>query len=198
MMKYIPSTSQKILDVGCGQGLFGRQLKDKLGAEVWGIELDKKSALIAEHNIDKIINDDIYHAIGCIPDKHFDCVVFNDVLEHLVDPYSILIRIKEKMSQSGVLVCSIPNVRYFFNLRELLRDGQWKYTDYGIMDRTHLRFFTLNSIRDMFDELGYEEILIEGINPITSWKFKLLNAFTLGYLSDTRYWRFACVERPRS
>jgi hypothetical protein len=50
----------------------------------------------------------------------------------------------------------------------------------------------------MFDELGYEEILIEGINPITSWKFKLLNAFTLGYLSDTRYWRFACVERPRS
>jgi hypothetical protein len=103
---------------------------------------------------------------------------------------------KRKFTQDGVLVSSIPNIRYFFQLRELIWHKQWVYKDYGILDKTHLRFFTLLSIRDMFNSAGYEELLIEGIHPIDSWKFNFLNRVTLGFLSDTRYWQFACVEKP--
>lgn len=198
MMKYIPRGAKKILDVGCGEGNFGSQLKNKLQAEVWGIEVESQPAKIAHTKIDKVLIGDVGQVFNAVPSGYFDCIIFNDVIEHLVDPYSILLRVKEKLNNKGVIVCSIPNVRYFFNLREILWYKQWRYTEWGILDKTHLRFFTLKSIRDMFNALGYEEILIEGINPITSWKFNVVNLFSLGHLSDTRYWRFACVEKPKS
>jgi len=197
MMKYIPDSAKRILDVGCGQGLFGYQLKQKLSAEIWGIEIDKEASEIARTKIDKVLTGDLADLIDSLPDKYFDCVVFNDVLEHLADPFNALMLIKDKIAEDGIIVSSIPNVRYFYNLRDLLLKKQWKYEDAGILDKTHLRFFTQRSIVEMFNSLGYEIITIEGINPIRLWKFNLLNLLSLGYLSDTRYVQFACVVKPK-
>ncbi|MCX6778936.1 MAG: class I SAM-dependent methyltransferase, partial [Candidatus Magasanikbacteria bacterium] len=189
--------AKKILDVGCGMGLFGEQLKKKLNAEVWGMELDNKSGLVAKEKINRVLIGDVFQLINDLPNTYFDCIVFNDILEHLADPFSLLSRIKEKLSTNGVIVCSIPNVRYFINLKNLLVQKQWKYEDAGILDKTHLRFFTQKSIVDMFESLDYKIIKMEGINPINSWKFTLLNILSLRYLSDTEYLQFACVAKPK-
>jgi 2-polyprenyl-3-methyl-5-hydroxy-6-metoxy-1,4-benzoquinol methylase len=198
MFKYIPQNAKNILDVGCGEGAFGQQLKKDIKAEVWGIELDNNAGAIAQTKLDKVYFGDVNQLLDTLPDKYFDCIVFNDILEHLVDPYSILDKIKSKLNQGGVIVCSLPNVRYFLTLKDLLVHKQWKYEDAGILDKTHLRFFTFKSIVEMFDSLDYIIEIIEGINSIKSWKFKLLNFLALGYLTDTKYLQFACVAKPKS
>lgn len=196
MMKYIPEGAKKILDVGCGEALFSYQLKQKLNAEVWGIEIETDAGAVAQTRIDKVLIGDLSGIIEDLPDSYFDCIVFNDVLEHLVDPFNILLNIKKKLNSQGLIVSSIPNVRYFYNLRDLLIKKQWRYEDAGILDKTHLRFFTFRSIVEMYKSLGSDVILIEGINPITLWKFNLLNFLSFGYLSDTRFSQFACVVKP--
>ena len=196
MLEFIPTGSKKILDIGCGKGEFSILLKKQLNAEVWGIEFDDASSLEAQKKIDKVLSGDINKHLSSLPDAYFDCIVFNDVLEHLIDPYYILNEIKNKLTSSGVVVASIPNVRYITNIKKLLIDKQWKYEDAGILDKTHLRFFTKKSIIDMFTSLGYEVIVIEGINPIRTWKFGLLNFLSFGWLADTKFLQFACVAKP--
>ncbi|ABQ26769.1 class I SAM-dependent methyltransferase [Geotalea uraniireducens] len=198
MLDFIPADAQRVLDVGCGEGTFGCQVKQSRNAEVWGAELDNAAAHIAGQRLDKVLSGDFGQLISELPDGYFDCMIFNDVLEHFVDPFTILFDVKTKLSEHGVVVCSIPNIRYFYTLKRFLFQGEWKYEDAGILDRTHLRFFTQNSLIDMFESLEYDLICIKGINPALSWKFKLLNAATFGFLSDTQYYQFACVAMPRT
>jgi len=120
-------------------------------------------------------------------------------LEHLADPYTVLFNIKTKLNKNGVVVSSIPNVRYYSNLKKLLIDKQWQYEDLGILDKTHLRFFTEKSIKDTFDRLGYEIVKLSGINAFNpTWKFKLLNIITLGNLSDTKFAQFGCIAKNKN
>ena len=198
MLDFIPKTVNKILDVGCSSGLFGALLKRDLKAEVWGVEFDASVGALAKEKLDKVLVGDVCQLVDDLPNKYFDCVVFNDVLEHLADPFTLLLKIKEKLALRGVVVCSIPNVRYFYTLRDILIKKQWKYEDNGILDKTHLRFFTQKSIIDMFNTLDYKILKMEGINEIGfSWKFTLLNTLFLGNLSDTKYVQFACVVEPK-
>ncbi len=197
MLRFIPNDARFVLEVGCGGGIFGSAVKRVSGAEVWGIEIDNEAASAAKAKLDKVIIGDVSEIIPNMPDRKFDCIVFNDVLEHLVDPFATLITVKSKLTSKGVVVCSIPNIRYFPVLRGLLVNKQWKYEDWGVLDRTHLRFFTKKSIIDTFNELNYKILQLEGINGINSWKFNLLNTLLLGSISDTRYMQFACVARPK-
>lgn len=197
MLPYVPSNAQKILEIGCGAGQFAAQLRSPK-REVWGAEIDPAAASAAEQLLDRVLCGDIDTLIQKLPIAYFDCIIFNDVLEHLVDPYSLLSCLRSILIPGGVVVASIPNVRYFFNIRELLVDRQWRYRNYGILDRTHLRFFTKYSIADMFADAGYYICKIEGINGYKSWKFSLFNSLLFGHISDMRYEQFACVATPVS
>jgi 2-polyprenyl-3-methyl-5-hydroxy-6-metoxy-1,4-benzoquinol methylase len=202
MLKFIPKKTKKILDVGCGEGAFGASLKQKLGAEVWGLEINSKAAREASKKLDKVLIGDIEKELEKLPNNYFDCVVFNDVLEHLVDPYEVLRNIKKKISSDGSVVCSLPNIRYFYTLKALVLGKEWHYVDAGILDKTHLRFFTMQSAQETFKSLGYKIEKIEGINPFKSWKFDswkfdLLNILTFGSFSDSRYYQIALVARPK-
>jgi 2-polyprenyl-3-methyl-5-hydroxy-6-metoxy-1,4-benzoquinol methylase len=197
MLKFVPANVKRLLDVGCGEGSFGTMIKKERGAEVWGIEINQRSAKIASEKIDKVLNSDVSMAIQALPNDYFDCVTFNDVLEHLVNPYEVLVAIKPKLRQDGCVVCSLPNFRSFFSLRDFLLSKDWKYEDEGIFDKTHLRFFTLISIKRMFTSLDYEIQELEGLDEIKSWKFKILNFLSMGYLDDTKYFQYACRVKPR-
>lgn len=196
MLPFMPESVDKLLDLGCHKGAFGYLIKLLYGAEVWGIEILSKNAAIAQQQIDKVLVGDINMLAVDLPDNYFDCITCNDVLEHLVDPYTVLTMLKSKLSAEGVIICSLPNVRYWDNLKNLLLKKQWKYMDHGILDRTHLRFFTELSIRDMFTSLGFEIVRMEGINPTHSSNLKLFNFLTNGALKDAKYLQFACVVRP--
>jgi 2-polyprenyl-3-methyl-5-hydroxy-6-metoxy-1,4-benzoquinol methylase len=198
MLPYIPPSTKRLLDIGCHKGAFGFLIKLLYGAEVWGVELAENDSQIARKQIDNVITGDINVVMKDLPNGYFDCISCNDVLEHLVDPYSVLTGFKSKLTPEGVIVCSLPNVRFWGNLKDLLLRKQWKYIDHGILDRTHLRFFTELSMRDMFTDLGFDIVRIVGINPTGSKNLKLFNFLTGGALKDAKYLQFACVIRPKT
>lgn len=129
---------------------------------MWGVELLEPAAKQAERVLDKVLIGDIADLIDQIPDGYFDLVICNDVLEHMVDPFTVLTRLRGKMSGRGVVVSSIPNIRYYHTFHEILVHGQWEYEESGALDRTHLRFFTKKSIRRMYERLGYEGVAPRG------------------------------------
>lgn len=194
--RLIPPSAARVLDIGCGAGVFGQILKDERNVEVWGIELLPGVAEQARARLDHVLAGPAEACVARLPDAFFDCIVCNDVLEHLVDPYALLAALRAKMALGGVVVASIPNIRYFRTLFALVARGEWRYTESGTLDKTHLRFFTQSSIAEMFTSLGYEIVSMQGINPTASWKVAIFNTLTLGFFSDTRYLQFACVARP--
>jgi 2-polyprenyl-3-methyl-5-hydroxy-6-metoxy-1,4-benzoquinol methylase len=197
MLEFIPGHARTVLDVGCGAGAFGLALEKTRDAEVWGVEINEEAARSAREKLHRVLTGDVGGMMVELPDEYFDCVVFNDVLEHLVDPYSVLLAMKSKLRKDGIIVCSLPNIRYYKQLRELLVEKQWQYKDAGILDRTHLRFFTEKSMTDMFRNLDFEILLMRGMNPTRSRNFKLLNLMLWGALSDARYAKFVCVVKPK-
>ena len=125
--------------------------------------------------------------------NYYDLIIFNDVLEHLYDPWAILKKSAEKLAKGGKVVASIPNIRHLYTMFDIVIKKDFKYTDAGILDKTHLRFFTKKSIIRMFDECGYKIIKIQGINGMKSFKFKILNILSFGFLKETSYLQFAVV-----
>ena len=151
ILALIPRSAKMILDVGCSTGQLGLEVKRRNLATVTGIELDSKMATVAKENLDKVIVGNVETlTIADHLSKHdFDCIIFGDILEHLRDPWSILKEFRDYLTDKGVIVASIPNVRHYSTIINLLR-GDWPYRKRGIHDKTHLRFFTLNQIDRMF------------------------------------------------
>jgi 2-polyprenyl-3-methyl-5-hydroxy-6-metoxy-1,4-benzoquinol methylase len=143
MLKYVPDTVNTLLDVGCGEGLFGHTLKQKRNIVVWGVELFEKEANKAKDKLDRVLVGNIELNHLDLPNDYFDCVVFNDVLEHLQYPWIVLNKIKKYLKQGGYVIASIPNIRYYEIVKKLLLKKEWEYEDSGVMDKTHLRFFTI-------------------------------------------------------
>jgi len=197
MLEFLPENTKTLLDVGCGEGNFAAFAKEKNGLEAWGIELMETSGKVAEKKLDKVLIGDCEKCVEELPDAYFDAVYFNDVLEHLIDPYAVLAKIKAKLSANGVIISSIPNIRYHKVLKSLLVNKDWKYTNNGVLDKTHLRFFTRKSIAAMYTDLGYEIIAHKGINRTKSLKPYLYNLPLLFSSMDMFYLQYATLVRKK-
>jgi 2-polyprenyl-3-methyl-5-hydroxy-6-metoxy-1,4-benzoquinol methylase len=201
MLKFVPKHARRVLEIGCANGRFSELIKRRQGAEVWGIESEAAAADEAGARLDKVMHGDVHELLGTVPSREFDCVVCNDVLEHLPDPGRVLDGIVRVLRDDGVVVASIPNMRYLPVLYELLFRKDWKYRAGGVLDRTHLRFFTRRSIRRLFEDAGFEMIRMEGIQMRVSVLYRLAflvaTVATLGFYGDTRFIQYACVARPR-
>lgn len=198
MLAFIPKDAQRIVELGCGAGGFSALLREtRKDSYVIGIEIHPESAQEARRRLDEVIEQPVEIALESIPAGSIDCVVCNDVLEHLVDPWAVLRQVKKILRPQGSVVSSIPNVRHFPVFKSYFLQGDWRYEKWGVLDRTHLRFFTKSSIERMFSESGFRTSRIEGIfgQPLP-WKAALLNRFLGGKLTDMQYERFACVALP--
>jgi SAM-dependent methyltransferase len=203
MLSLIPEGVRRVLDVGCGSGRFGELVKRGRGAEVWGVEICGRACREAEGRLDRVFQGEFSDSLH-LPRGAFDVVVFNDVLEHLVDPWATLIFTKQLLSETGVVVASIPSIRHFPTLWRLVVRKDWHYTVSGILDRTHLRFFTRLSIAELFQEAGYQVCELQGIRPFYDpdgdddlWRyFKVLSIFTLGRINDMKFLQYAVRARP--
>jgi SAM-dependent methyltransferase len=150
----VPPECRRVLEVGCAGGELGRLLRSR-GHHVTGIELVPEMAERARRRLDRVQTADIETDGFPFPMESFDAIIFADVLEHLVDPWRALREAVGVLSDGGVVVASIPNVQNIDVLRRLLR-GRWDYRERGILDRGHLRFFTLRTIRSLFVQAGLE------------------------------------------
>ena len=153
----VPDDAGRILDIGCGTGNLGAGLKQRQSCEVWGVEFEPEIARRAESILDRVVTGSIEDTtvLQQLPDAGFDVIVFADVLEHLKEPEKILRQLKRCLTLDGTIVASVPNIRHWSVLKDLL-EGRWDYQEAGILDRTHLRFFTGNSLLKMFSNAGYE------------------------------------------
>jgi 2-polyprenyl-3-methyl-5-hydroxy-6-metoxy-1,4-benzoquinol methylase len=197
MLPFIPDTARTVLEVGCGEGKFAAALKAIRNVHITGIEPFEDAARLAQGRVDTLLNLPIEEALGRLDGTTFDCIVLNDVLEHLVDPWGVLRALARRLSENGSVVASIPNVRYLPVLKDYFQAGKWQYASYGVLDQTHLRFFTRRSLVQLFEPSGLRLVQVQGINGLSKmpWKFSLLNHLTRGSFDDTRFQQFACVAR---
>lgn len=162
-------SAKRVLEIGCAGGATGKKLKESLAAERYvGIEISEEAATAAKRCLDQVIVADIektdlrdYDLIH----GSFDLVLFLDVLEHLYDPWNTLSRLTEFLKSGGYVVASIPNIQNISVLRSLI-SGKWKYEEAGLLDLTHIRFFTRKEIEQMFVAVGlYIEKIERVLNP---------------------------------
>lgn len=196
MLRRVPMNAKRVLELGCAEGAFAATVKQRTGGEVWGIEFNSQVAERARAVIDRVLVGDADEQIAEIPDRYFDVIICNDVLEHLVDPLKTLRHLRPKLRSEGVVVASIPNIRYAPALSKVLFRKDFPKDDEGIFDRTHLHFFTRKSIVRMFENAGYTLSRIEGINAHYGPLGMIFTVLSLGYGADSFYLQYACVASP--
>ena len=160
--------------MGCGEGKTGKVLREKGFEEIVGVEINEAYARGGQSNYDRLIVGDIEKIDLPYEKGHFDCILYGDVLEHLVDPWQVLENHSFFLKNEGVIICSIPNIRHYRIIRKLFFKGRWEYQESGILDRTHLRFFTLHSIQEMLEGGGFEIKRIIRRPSAAKW-LKLIN-----------------------
>jgi 2-polyprenyl-3-methyl-5-hydroxy-6-metoxy-1,4-benzoquinol methylase/glycosyltransferase involved in cell wall biosynthesis len=151
----------KVLEAGCSSGYFGSALADE-GHEVWGVEPFEEAAAKAKEVLHYVHVGFIQEFFLQNKEIRFDVIVFGDVLEHLTDPVDVLKQAAEFLNENGIVVASIPNVAHIA-IRAMMLEGRWDYSDLGILDRTHLRFFTRNTLVDLFSESNYEVLSLNAV-----------------------------------
>ncbi len=149
---------QDVLEIGCGAGATGAAIKHQRADVVYtGVERDPAAAADARHVLDRVITVDIEHVdlehIDLRP-RSFDLILCADVLEHLYDPWKVVQQLRGLLRNDGRLVASIPNSQNIRLVQNLL-NGHWTYSAHGLLDATHIRFFTLNEIGRLFVGNGY-------------------------------------------
>ncbi len=155
LLPLIPPTAARVIEVGCSTGALAREYRKRNPeCEYVGIELNPESAAMARDRCNRVLTT----GIEDLDDQEFqgllpaDCWIFGDVLEHLVDPWSVLKRVREAMGPESCLIACIPNAQHW-SVQARLVTGAFRYEDTGLLDRTHLRWFTRTTIIEMFDSL---------------------------------------------
>lgn len=166
-----------VLELGCGSGVMTEALRDQ-GCRVTGVELDPRAAERAAEFAERVVIADIDQpgALAELAGERFDVVLAGDVLEHLRDPGPVLVEAARLLTDEGYLVASIPNVAHG-SVRLGLLAGRWDYADDGLLDRTHLRFFTRAGVEELLEAAG---LRIEHLERVHVGPFDLDQSLRLG------------------
>jgi 2-polyprenyl-3-methyl-5-hydroxy-6-metoxy-1,4-benzoquinol methylase len=197
MLQFLPPHVQRLIDIGCGEGLFGEAVKRRFpNCETWGLEPIKDAADQASRRNDCVICAPLGSSAQ-IPLASFDVVTMNDVLEHLQWPEPALSAARQLLRPNGKLILSLPNVQFLPNILKLVVENDWEYQDFGVLDRTHFRFFTTKSATRLLEANGYQVESISGINQIRPrWYFRLPISLAPRYFRWLPFQQFAIVASP--
>jgi len=165
----VPTNASKILDLGCGTGALGKALKQRQECLVDGIEISREAAEVAEKNLDRVFVDNLNRYDPAFLKQQYDCLIFADILEHLISPWLVLKKFTAVLSDGGVVIASIPNVAHPWIISQLQK-GLFRYERAGLLDATHLRFFTKTTIFQLFVKAGLKILNIKAhpsdANPV--------------------------------
>ncbi len=193
----IARTHDDVLDMGGGVGATSRALKRAGLANrisLWDFDAASVEDASASREFEYVERVDL-NAPSTWPEKRrYDLILLLDVLEHLTDPWQSLRAIAARLSPRGEIIISLPNVRDVSVVGPLVLRGTWRYRDNGVLDRTHMRFFTRRSMLEMLERSGLAVVEVRAIrNPLR----KLINLLSLGLLSDftAKQYAFRCAIR---
>jgi SAM-dependent methyltransferase len=160
LLALVPLTSRRLIEIGCSSGALARAFKQKVPESHYvGVEIDSGYAELATRHCDEVIVCDLDQADDVFWQTHEDrdCWIFGDTLEHLRDPWAVLRRIRRHIPSGGSVVVCIPNVQHW-SIQAKLSVGDFRYRDSGLLDRTHLRWFTRQTVLEAFRETGFEVV----------------------------------------
>jgi 2-polyprenyl-3-methyl-5-hydroxy-6-metoxy-1,4-benzoquinol methylase len=164
LLAAVPDEAVRILEVGCAEGMLGARLKEgHPHRTVVGVEREPAAVAVARTRLDAVYELDLELTLPPVEDGLFDCIIYGDVLEHLIDPWTVLRRHRPLLAPGGSILCSIPNIQHHAALRQILR-GDFQYRARGLLDETHLRFFTYATVSKMLLDAGFEPRLVDTID----------------------------------
>lgn len=156
VLSLVPNTARRVLDLGCGSGALGREIKRKIKCEVTGVTSSNEEAASAKEWLDRVIVCDLNQfeprELGL-----FDSIICSHILEHLYSPAELLTRLRDSLTPDGVLIVALPNILFWKQRIQFLR-GRFRYTEGGIMDRTHYRFFDYATSLELVRDAKFEII----------------------------------------
>lgn len=198
LINLIPDFSKEcnILEIGCGTGATLKKLKDiGIASRVTGIELypldQNHYELLDSFFLENIENMKFPPTMQ----DAFDIILLGDILEHLIDPWTTLCKIKNLLKKNGRIIMSIPNIRHYSAIKSILLDGDFKYSQDGIFDQTHLRFFTKKNIVELITGASLEIERLTSQFDQENFKCKRywLNRLTLGIFHDFFVFQYLIV-----
>jgi methionine biosynthesis protein MetW len=178
----IRENNKSILDIGCGTGALGLFLRTNQNCNVFGIEINNAAFQEAEKNLDGVIEGNVETIDIPYKNNEFDYIVMGDVLEHLINPMGTTKKLIKLLKPGGKILITVPNVRHWSILISLIFKGKWKYESSGLLDYTHLRFFTKKSLHEMLNDSGFKMVNSSNVIQKKS-KSSFFNFFTLGLFS---------------
>ena len=185
-----------VLELGCGAGGTGRAMlaAGKAGRYV-GIELSESAAAMASEALSEVFIGDVEAMDLSALDGQFDALIISEVLEHLRDPWPTLERLVRCVKPGGMIFASSPNISHWRVIRDLM-SGRFDYVGTGVMDETHLRWFTPRSYRELFERAG---VVVDSVEPLVPrrWKAKLFGWLSGGRLDHLFIVQIMIVGRRR-
>ncbi len=178
----VKESGLSILDVGCGTGVLGKYFRTHQQCRVYGIEINQEAYEIAKDNLDEVTRANVETMELHYETNQFDIVIMGDVLEHLVNPVTAIGKLMQVVKPGGKILITVPNVRHWKVVYRLVCKDEWRYMSWGILDYTHLRFFTKTSIVAMMKENGFQVANAEWVIQRPS-KSNLIDRATLGLFS---------------
>ena len=179
VVNMLPYVQGRYLEIGCGTGATLEYVKSRGASYVAGVDINKEAVEIAsQKKIDLVLVADVECDKLPFEEKEFDCIIMADLLEHLYNPWDALKRISRYLRDDGWILLSIPNVKNYRILIRLVLHDEWTYSEAGLLDNTHLRFFTLKEIKRLLEFAG---LRIEELrrNAPLGRKSKILNTLFL-------------------
>ena len=196
LIDLVPSGFKTVLDVGCGDGSNTTYLRERGATHVVGIELSCKHGKTAAEKMDEVFVGSVEGDMpGWLLNREFDLVICGDIIEHLVDPWKTLERLRNVISPFGYLLASIPNIRHYSVLKDLVIGGKFHYVSAGLLDRTHLRFFTKKEIVELFEDAGYK--IISWSHSAISERDSLISRMTFGLFDGFLAYQYYILAKKK-
>jgi len=191
-----PTPTLRVLEIGCAEGHTLEWLK-QTGHCNWTAGVKRYATLrTSPGSVDQFFQIDIEQSMPDIPPESIDMILCLDVLEHLVNPWETLRRLDNLLKPGGLWIVSVPNLRNYHILLDLAFKGRFDYTESGILDRTHLRFFTRSSAIEMMESTGAKVTQILGTET-ARWQKRLLAVLGLGDLLAKQF-ILKAIKPPRT
>lgn len=174
LISLVPGIAGRVLEIGCAEGMTLHYLKTHFGCEVIGIDYCATALEKARTKGFEVHACDLNNQKLPFGTEEFDYIIIGDVLEHVYDPWSVLIDVARTLKHDGTILISIPNVKHYSLLKDLILRDKWDYCESGLLDITHIRFFTLHGIKKLLAGSGLE---------IRSLHYKMVQSRLMGFIN---------------